>query len=200
MDIQKAFGFIRLTQKFRNIVRDVHVGHDDRYENDMEHSYQLAMFVWYLTSTNSLSYDVNKLIRYALIHDLVETYAGDTPALTSSAEKIQSKEAREDQAFAQILEEIPEFGELREVWENYKQKVDQESRLVYVLDKVMPILNELQYDSHYYSKNEITFEKWSKWLQSKLDNAQFSELEDAGFMKALLDYLEMEHERLFFEK
>lgn len=198
MDISKIFTFIKLTQKFRAVVRDVKIKGENRFENDMEHSYQFAMFVWYLNSSYKLQYDTDKLIRYALMHDLVETYAGDTPALTSSEEYKSSKFSREQEAFRKIMEECPEFTELEEVWSEYMKKADKESRLVYVIDKIMPALNEIQDDSNFYKKNKITLTKWKSWLKSKTDRVSFEELEDAGLLEALLEYLEKDKERLFF--
>lgn len=199
MKLDEIFTFIQLTQKFRAVIRDLHVGHEERFENDMEHSYQLSIFLWYLVSTNSLPYDINKLIRYALIHDLVETYAGDTPALTSSQEIKSSKSTREEAAFQRIMSEIPEFTELEKTWKEYQSKADPESRLVYVLDKVMPILNEIQQDSKFYKNNQITLAKWQEWLKSKLDAVSYNEIDDAGFISTLMNYLKSNQNTLFFE-
>jgi putative hydrolases of HD superfamily len=198
MDIQKVFAFIHLTQKFRGIVRDVAVDGGKRFENDMEHSYQLAMLVWYMNSAYKLGYDTKKLCMYSLIHDLVETYAGDTPALTSSAEVISSKFDREEEAFKKIREEIPEFKELQTFWEQYESRKDKESRLVYVIDKVMPILNEIQQDSGFYKLNKISLIKWKAYLKSKTDEVDYKELDDAGVVEGLLNYLEKNKDRLFF--
>ncbi len=199
MDLNKVFVFIKLTQKFRSVVRDVAIRSEQRFENDMEHSYQFAMFLWYMVSTSALPYDLNKLLKYALIHDLVETYAGDTPALTSKQSVIDAKSKREEHAFKKIMSEIPEFNELEELWNDYKMKKDSESRLVYAIDKVMPVLNEIQQDSGFYKNNKISIARWKKWLRSKLDTVSYFELKDGGFIPLLIDYLEQEKERLFYE-
>lgn len=195
--INKIFAFIKLTQKFRGIVRDVKIAGEDRFENDMEHSYQMAMFLWYLTSAYKLDYKIDKLIGYSLVHDLVETYAGDTPALTSSADKLLSKSDREEEALKKIMKEFPEFSELQLVWRHYEDKKDKESRLVYIIDKIMPVLNEIQQDSGFYKRNKITLGGWKSWLKSKLDTVDFKELDDAGFIEILMNYLETDKERLF---
>jgi putative hydrolases of HD superfamily len=196
VNINRYFAFIRLTQKFRSVVRDVRV-EEKRFENDMEHSYQLAMFGWFLVSCAKLNFDVNKIIKYSLVHDLVETYAGDTPALTSTEKVKRSKFSREEKAFKKIMDKFPEFSELKNIWEKYENREDRESRLVYVIDKVMPVLNEAQQNSGFYKRNNITLKKWKSWLQTKLDQVSYQELNDAGFIKSLLDYLTKDDQRLF---
>jgi putative hydrolase of HD superfamily len=76
--------------------------HNGKYiqENDTEHSYNLAMTAWYLAAYFP-ELDKNKLIRYALVHDLVEIHAGDTFAF-GDAKHIASKSEREAAALNQL--------------------------------------------------------------------------------------------------
>ncbi len=198
MDIQPVVTFIRFTQKFRSIARDVHVVHDDRMESDMEHSYQLALLCWYVISTQKLAYDLDLVIRYALVHDLVETYAGDTPGLTSSEELKASKKEREERSLERIAAEFTEFPEMTDLIRTYEQKEDKESRLVATFDKIMPMLNQLTDNTdQYYIKHAITQEKWLAWLNSKLAPLHSDTLDDAGLLDSLLSLLETEKERMF---
>jgi 5'-deoxynucleotidase YfbR-like HD superfamily hydrolase len=52
---------------------------------------QLAMLAWYLADSNGLSLDKNLLLRYALVHDFVEVYAGDTPVYSKNQQDHDTK-------------------------------------------------------------------------------------------------------------
>lgn len=110
-------------------------------ENDMEHSYQLVMLAWYLIDSYHLSFDMNRIMRYCLVHDLVEVYAGDTYIYSQDMEHLSSKVHREEQAMKQIKERFHEFPEMLSYIEQYEQKNDPEALFVYSLDKIIPVLN-----------------------------------------------------------
>lgn len=75
---QKILEFQDLLKKFNHIKRDlgsIVAGKDA--DNDVEHSYRVAMLCWMIIEEYKLKLDINKVIKYALIHDLVEVFAGD---------------------------------------------------------------------------------------------------------------------------
>ena len=69
-DLTGLLELMKMTHEFRTIERVIHMRNSDRLENDMEHSFQLALCGWYVITTDKLPLDVNKVIRYALLHDL----------------------------------------------------------------------------------------------------------------------------------
>jgi putative hydrolases of HD superfamily len=135
--------FIALTQEFKTVRRKILLAKENREENDAEHSFQLAVVAMYLIESEKIPLDAHLAIKYALIHDVVEVYAGDTPAalLKGSAEALKTKHAREEAAAARIASEFPEFTELHELIGQYETKANPEARFVNALDKLLPILN-----------------------------------------------------------
>lgn len=83
-DLSKLLNFANLMSSFRAIKRDIPKYHNVEPENDAEHSYQLAMMCWYITTIENLNLDINKILKYALVHDLAEVYAGDVSLYTSN--------------------------------------------------------------------------------------------------------------------
>jgi 5'-deoxynucleotidase YfbR-like HD superfamily hydrolase len=73
--IDPLFKFLQFLIDFQHIERVIYIQGFERKENDVEHSYQLAMLCWFTVMENQLSLDVHKVISYALVHDLVEVYA-----------------------------------------------------------------------------------------------------------------------------
>lgn len=142
-DLDDIIKFLKITHQFQQIQRVLFATGEDRNENDAEHSFQLAMLAWYLVDSRKLDFDHALILRYALIHDLVEIYAGDTYIYSNDAEELRSKPEREAAAARTLAEKFPEFGELHEVIHAYEERQDKESRFIYALDKIVPVCNIL---------------------------------------------------------
>ena len=135
--LEKILKFIEFTHEIQSVERAIYIRGKERKENDMEHQYQLAMLAWYIIVTEKLKLDKEKVIQYALIHDIVEAYAGDTFFFGPR----NGKAKRERAAAKRLVKEFPEFKDLHRMIEKYEHKKDKESRFVYALDKILPICN-----------------------------------------------------------
>lgn len=138
----------------------------DRKENNIEHSYSLAMTAWYLSSSYP-NLDKNLLIKYALIHDLVEIHAGDEQAVGRTKKAELAKALREKKALKIIKEDWNDFPDAIKHMENYENKSDSESKFVYALDKLMPLFLNLISDGktwkiYGFSQEDILVTKDSK--------------------------------------
>lgn len=138
----------------------------DRKENNIEHSYSLAMTAWYLSSSYP-NLDKNLLIKYALIHDLVEIHAGDEQAVGRTKKAELAKALREKEALKIIKEDWNDFPDAIKHMENYENKSDSESKFVYALDKLMPLFLNLISDGktwkiYGFSQEDILATKDSK--------------------------------------
>jgi len=140
LNILKIISFTKILNKFREVERVTYSSGGERCENDVEHSYQLTMLAWYIISSNNLNLDIDLVLKYTLIHDLVEIYAGDTYVYTKNKKLLESKKRRENESLQKLKKEFPEFPELFSLINQYEQKKDVESRFVYALDKIEPIL------------------------------------------------------------
>lgn len=139
-DFEKAIEFTRLLERFQKVRRVAYVSGEDRMENDVEHSYKLAMMAWYLVEREQLPLDTSLVVKYAMVHDLVEAYAGDTDAWDAEGQK--TKHEREEKARLQLIAEFNEFSELHGLIERYENKADEEARFVYALDKLFYMFTE----------------------------------------------------------
>lgn len=138
-DLHRIIEFQAFLHKFHNIDRVIHFSKSsDRRETDTEHSYTLAMLAWYIAQYFP-ELDTNKCIRLALVHDLVEIYAGDTFTFGDKA-MIDSKAERERMALEQFEKEWPDFKELTNDIHEYESLKTPESNFVYVLDKIVPVI------------------------------------------------------------
>ncbi len=151
--IDRLFDLQRFLYAFRNIQRVIHYPNKER-ENDTEHSYSLALTAWYISSYFP-ELDKDKIIRYALAHDLVEVHAGDTFAYGDPAH-LASKHQREMAALAQIEKDWADFPDLIGSISAYEERRSPEAAFVYALDKIMPILAIYLANGHTWKEENIT--------------------------------------------
>jgi len=132
--------FIAFTHAVQQVRRAMLVVGEDRFENDAEHCFQVAMAALYIIETNHLELDAFRVMSLALVHDVIEVHAGDTPVY-GSAEGLATKAEREAAAVEQLKADWPQLTLLHELIEECEAKVTPESKFVYALDKLVPIFN-----------------------------------------------------------
>ena len=137
MNLDNLLRFAELMHTLQSVKRATFVNGEDRKENDIEHQYQLAILAWYIIDSENLSFDKDLVIQYALIHDVVEVYAGDTYFFGDRT----GKEERERASAERLKIEFPEFKDLHVLIEKYERQEDRESKFVYALDKLVPVIN-----------------------------------------------------------
>ena len=180
MNLEKLLEFNKLLLSFREVERVLFVKGKDERENDMEHSFQLALLGWYIASSNGLTLKIDLLIKYALAHDLVEVYAGDTDVFTKDVSLHANKHEREEKALERIKKEFPEFVELHSIIEGYEKREDAESKFIYALDKLVPVLNIFEDGGRTWSQRGITFEML---MAEKISKVAVSQVIDEYFQE-----------------
>jgi putative hydrolases of HD superfamily len=137
-DIHRLLELQKLLLQFQAIERVTHTPEPHRYENDTEHSYNLALTAWFLCG-HFLHLDRDKVIRFALLHDMVEVHAGDTYIYGDQA-SLDSKQTREADALKRLEVEWKDFPDMAATIHDYEQRNNEEAKFVYALDKIMPIM------------------------------------------------------------
>jgi putative hydrolases of HD superfamily len=153
--------FVNFTHEFQQVTRVARIPFGNRMENDAEHSYQLAMVAWFLIDQDKLKLNKELCFMYALSHDLIEVYAGDTPVHDKKASL--SKHAREEKALKKIKKKFSNFKSLISVIDKYEKRVDEESKFIYALDKILPLIQ------CYLEKGAI-WKEYNMSLQDVIDN------------------------------
>lgn len=168
-NIQKLIEFIDLMNEFQKIVRNTLIKDNERRENDLEHSYRLAMLAWYIldsSKNNTLNKDL--IIKYALVHDFIEVYAGDTFLYTKDKKLKETKKKREKDSADKLSKELPEFKSFNTLIKNYNNKVENESKFVYALDKLITILDIYTDNGRTWKKSGITLDMIIEAKQDKI--------------------------------
>ncbi len=117
-------------------------------ESDTDHTVMLAILACACAEKFAPELDRGKIAQYALVHDLVEVYAQDTPTLRPmSSEEKQGKKNREKKAFDKIEAGFGKvFPWITDTVREYDSKVAPEARFVKLIDtivcKITSILNK----------------------------------------------------------
>ena len=119
--LKKQLDFVVEIDKMKTVLRRSAIISEPRRENNAEHSWHfatMAMLLYEYAYTDKV--DLTRVLKMALIHDLVEIYAGDTFAFDKQANL--DKEDREEKAADKIFGMLPEEQgkEYRELW-NWKK-------------------------------------------------------------------------------
>ncbi len=116
-------------------------------ESDTTHTVMLGLLACALTAGHP-RLRTGLVVQYALVHDLVEAYAGDTNTLGGLTDAARAdKKAREHAAQDRIRVEFADtMPWLVDTLDAYEEQVTMEARFVRALDKLLPkithILNE----------------------------------------------------------
>lgn len=133
--------FLIEAERLKLVPRLAYVSDFSRRENSAEHSWHLALALLALAREMQLPIDLDRALRMALVHDLCEIDAGDTPAYGAPR---PDQHAAERACIERLASHAITFGpELRELWLEYEAQQTVESRWVRVLDRVTPFLVNL---------------------------------------------------------
>jgi putative hydrolase of HD superfamily len=157
-ELQRLLDLQTFLQKFHYIDRVVHhPGSKTRLETDTEHTFSLVMMAWFLAPYFP-KLNTDKIIKFALVHDLVEIYAGDTYVYADQA-LLDSKKQREHEALERIETEWPDFSDMTKTIRTYEKLDSPESRFVYALDKVMPPFMIFLGEGYTWHQEKVTLNK-----------------------------------------
>ncbi len=132
--------FLTEVDRLKLVSRASYVGDGSRHENSAEHSWHLAFGLMTISRELAIDIDLPKAITMALIHDVCEIDAGDTP--------IYSIRNDPHEAERRCIDRFAGFGlkfgaELRGLWFEYEAQETRESRWVKVMDRFLPFISSL---------------------------------------------------------
>ena len=138
--LEKQINFILELDKMKNMYRQTYVLHEDRKENDAEHSWHIAIMAILLSEYANSEIDTAKVIKMLLLHDVIEIDAGDTYCYDAVGNS--TKAEREEKAARRIFGLLPEdqCTEFYELWREFEDSVTKEARFAAVLDRLQPLM------------------------------------------------------------
>jgi putative hydrolase of HD superfamily len=154
-DIGRVMELYKLLVEFRGVKRALKVPPEIKdYENDVEHSYNLAMIGWFL-SNYFPKLNSDKIVKIALAHDMVEVHAGDT-FVYGPKNETKDKEKREQEAQKKLEIDWKDFPGMLQAIKEYKSRKSPEAKFVYALDKLIPAMMNYLGDGHVWKEHGIS--------------------------------------------
>jgi 5'-deoxynucleotidase YfbR-like HD superfamily hydrolase len=154
------FALQQMTVDLSLIDRSHYLVGTSRHENDIEHSLTVALLCWYIHDKYKIDLDIAKILKYAIAHDFVERYAGDTNTFASASER-SAKIQREQESLERLSDEFGEFNDMVASMRNYEQKQDDESLFVWTVDKMQALIMGDMDKWRPYAELEISYDQFS---------------------------------------
>lgn len=157
--LAQQIAFLVELEKLKQVLRRTGPVGAGRRENSAEHSWQVAMAALVLAEYANEPVDVNRVVRMALIHDIIEIDAGDTFAYDPVG--YLDKSARERAAAERIFALLPpaQGAEFRGLWEEFEAAVTPEARFANAMDRLLPVLQNYR-------------NQGGTWVEANLDLAR----------------------------
>ena len=167
----KQIKFIVEIDKLKQIFRQNVVIGTSRNENDAEHSWHLAVMAMLLSEyAVDKGIDILRVVKMALIHDLVEIYAGDTFCYDEKAN--EDKLDREKSAAEKLFNILPvdQANEILNLWIEFEEVKTPESCFAACLDRIQPLILNYNTNGHTWKKPGVTSKKVLKRNEILEDN------------------------------
>jgi len=151
--IHNITDFFYALDELKLVNRKSYVTGAERVENSAEHSWHLAMACWAMAEHLPYDYNQEKLIKLALVHDLGEIYAGDT-FLYSDKRQQADEEERKGIELLQAHIGNP-ISELLTLWDEQEYGESEETKLLKVMDRILPFLLNVQSQGKAWLENDV---------------------------------------------
>jgi len=155
--LQNQLQFIIEADKMKSIFRQTMVLDKTKFENNAEHSWHFALAAMTLVEYAGFDgVDINHVVKMAILHDLVEIYAGDTPAFDISGNT--DKDIREKEAADKVFSLLPpmQAAEYRSLWEEFDAMETPSARYAAAIDRILPFMSNHLVDGHSWQKYNVT--------------------------------------------
>ncbi len=157
-EITQILDFIVEIEKLKSVIRNTRPVGLERYENSAEHSWHVCLSALMLKDYANEPVDINRVIKMLLIHDLGEIDAGDT--IIYASETVENKQ-NEEAGLKRVFDLLPDgLGEeYLSLWHEFEAGETAESKYAKAIDRVPPLLHNLQGNGHSWKKHNISKEK-----------------------------------------
>lgn len=172
-EINQILDFMVEIEKLKSVLRKSRPVGLERYENAGEHSWHVCLSALMLKDYADESIDINHVIKMLLIHGLGEIDAGDK--IVYASETVAQK-SEEENGVSRLLDILPKAmrEEYLVLWKEFEAGITPESKFAKAVDRIPPLLHNINDNGHGWKKNNISKEKvftnsqlWSRICKNK---------------------------------
>ena len=210
--LKQQLDFILEIDQEKNILRQTHLSHHGRRENDAEHAWHMTIMAYLLKEYANEPIDIAKVMMMCLLHDVVEIDAGDTYAYDEAgaqtkrerekkaADRIygllpedhgkQTQQAREAAAKERIYSLLPDDQkqELQALFDEFEARQTPESKFAHAMDNLQPLLlNDSNQGSDWKEHTVTAKQVYQRQNQTKDGSEVLFDLTDQILQKNIAD-------------
>jgi putative hydrolase of HD superfamily len=139
--LERQIAFLMEIDRLKHIYRQTYLLDKSRHDSDVEHSWHFAVMALVLAELSKDQIDVCKVIKMALIHDIVEIDAGDI--FVYDNKDPESHRAIERKAAERIFGMLPadQAREYLDLWEEFERRDTPEAKFAAAIDRLDPVLH-----------------------------------------------------------
>ncbi len=156
-DAKKIVKFFHYAEGLKKELRNLWLS-NGRQEDSAEHSWRMALMVMLIAPKLSLKVNSERAMKIALIHDIVEIEAKDTPLYQhfNNKEAKKDKKKREEKAISNIYKALGGVmgDEIRDLWHEYEDQITNEAKVVKAVDKLESRLQFIEDGVKAYKQSE----------------------------------------------
>jgi putative hydrolase of HD superfamily len=157
-DLTQISAFILEVDRLKGVLRKTKPSAIGRYENSAEHSWQVALLALLLASHASQPVDIQRVVEILLVHDIPEIEIGDVIVYAQPDPERGPAEAHAARDIFGLLPE-PQAAVCLARWEEYERRDTPESRFAYAVDRLMPLLHNLDSGGAGWRENRIPLDR-----------------------------------------
>ncbi|MDW1622301.1 HD domain-containing protein [Vibrio sp. Vb2704] len=139
--LEKQLALVIELDKLKSILRRTRVkSAEGRLENSGEHSWHVALMAILMEEHANAPFDICRVMKMLLIHDVVEIDAGDTFVYDTAASQEQAE--KEIRAAERLFGMLPsdQEQELLALWHEFEAAQTDDAKYAKALDRLIPML------------------------------------------------------------
>jgi len=190
------YEFIKTIQELKQVLRATFAT-SKRKENSAEHSWSVAMIIWFLSIDLKKEFgqeiDLNRMIKMGLAHDLIELQIGDT-SVWDKENRLQSEvEEKRKDIFLSLVKclQIELRNELIELKNEFDQSKTIESKIVKGVDRLSAALQRVVTKQGWvnegHSEQDLDEIQLPKIIFSEVLKSFYNQIKQDSFEQGLLE-------------
>lgn len=157
MTVSNLLPFIKEIDRLKLIERQTPIHAGGRPENTAEHSWHLAMTVLVFEKLSPQKLDINKAVKMALLHDIVEIDAGDVIIYADQSSKKDKEALARDRIFGLLPDAIAK--EFKEIWNEFEDGESPEAKFVSAIDRFLPLYSNYLNGGYSWKNHNVKADK-----------------------------------------
>ena len=181
---KQQLDFLVEVDKLKTIYRQTLLIDQSRRENDAEHSWHFALMAMVLYEyADQTKVNLARVLKMALLHDVVEIYAGDTFAFNEqdAVGAAEREKAAADVLFGLLPRE--QGREMKQLWQEFEQMETADAKFASAMDRLQPFINDYMTKGHTWGIGNVTSDK----VRSRMSVVKEAAPELWGFVEYVIE-------------